>query len=93
MLLDSQLKTNHCTVMVPMNSELCQRVAMGLVLTASRFESDILLSAGSLYVDGKSPRMVFMMLKAMKGQSLMIRVSGPDSEQALEVLASLFQMK
>jgi phosphocarrier protein len=68
------------------------RAAAQIVKTASVFNSKILLVKDDLEVDGKSI-MGIMMLAAAKGSTILVRVDGPDEDQALEGFERLFKEK
>ena len=89
---ESAVVENQRTVLVPSEPHLCRRVAMRVVGMAQRFQSDILLTAGSLHIDGKSSLMAIMVLGALKGQTLLLSASGQDAKQALDALAALFNV-
>ena len=64
------------------------RPAMQLVDTASKFDSKITLSNGSLEIDAKSIMSV-MQLAAAKGTVLQLTAEGDDAGAALDALAEL----
>ncbi len=64
------------------------RPAAEVVKAASRFKADITISRDDLEVNGKSI-MGVMMLAAEFGAVITLRATGPDAEEALDVLAAL----
>ncbi len=66
------------------------RAAAKFVKLASEFESDVGLARDGRQVNGKSI-MGVMMLAAGKGTRVTLSASGPDEQQALERLQSLFE--
>ena len=62
------------------------------VKTASRFQSEVLVSRDGLQVNGKSI-MGVMMLAAEAGATILVRVKGPDEQAALEALQELVDGK
>jgi phosphocarrier protein len=68
------------------------RPAAEIVKAAAKFKSDITLVRDDLEVNGKSI-MGVMMLAAEYGSTLSLRASGPDAEEALEVLTTLISNK
>ena len=71
---------------------LHMRPAMLFVDIASQYESDVSVSNGEMSVDGKSI-MEMSMLAATVGTKLQIRAEGSDSEQAVEALRELVEVK
>ncbi len=68
------------------------RPAMQFVDTASRFTSEIKVSNGKTEVNGKSI-MHMAMLAAAAGTKLTITAKGPDSQQAIEALKDLVEVR
>lgn len=64
------------------------RPAAEVVKAASRFKADITISRDDLEVNGKSI-MGVMMLAAEFGAVITLRATGPDADEALDVLAAL----
>jgi phosphocarrier protein len=68
------------------------RPAMQFVDTASRYTCSVKVSNGKMEVDGKSI-MHMAMLVALKGTKLTIKAEGPDSQQAIDALKDLVEVK
>lgn len=66
------------------------RPAAELVKLASKFESDFYIHMYGYKVNGKSILGV-MTLAAEEGAELELEVKGPDEEQAMEAIVSLFE--
>ena len=64
------------------------RPAAEMVKAAAKFKSDITISREDIEVNGKSI-MGVMMLAAECGATIVLRASGPDADQAIDVLASI----
>lgn len=64
------------------------RPAAEMVRAAAKFKSDITISREDIEVNGKSI-MGVMMLAAECGATIVLRASGPDADQAVDVLATL----
>ena len=62
------------------------------VKTASRFQSEVLVSRDGLQVNGKSI-MGVMMLAAEAGAMIVVRTEGPDEQEALAALQELVDGK
>jgi phosphocarrier protein len=62
------------------------------VKTAARFKSEVYVSRDDLEVNGKSI-MGVMMLAAEEGSTIVVRVDGPDEEEALAALQELVDGK
>jgi phosphocarrier protein len=62
------------------------------VKTAARFKSEVYVSRDDLQVNGKSI-MGVMMLAAEEGSTIVVRVDGPDEEEALAALQELVDGK
>ena len=68
------------------------RPAAEIVKLAARFKSDITIVRDDLEVNGKSI-MGVMMLAAEFGSTVTLRAVGPDSEAAVDQLATLISSK
>jgi phosphocarrier protein HPr len=68
------------------------RAAALLVKTASAHESDIHICKDSMEVDAKS-LMGVLGLEGAMGVEVLIKVSGPDEETALQAIVALFEAK
>jgi len=68
------------------------RPAAEIVKLAARFKSDITIVRDDLEVNGKSI-MGVMMLAAEFGSTVTLRAVGPDSDAAVEQLATLISSK
>ena len=68
------------------------RPAAEIVKLAARFKSDITIVRDDLEVNGKSI-MGVMMLAAEFGSTVILRAVGPDSEAAVDQLATLISSK
>ena len=68
------------------------RPAAEIVKLAARFKSDITIVRDDLEVNGKSI-MGVMMLAAEYGSTVTLRAVGPDSDAAIEQLATLISSK
>jgi len=66
------------------------RPAALFVKIASRYDADVYVEKDDAKVSGKSI-MGLMTLEAGRGASLTINAEGPDSEQVLDELQSLFE--
>ena len=84
------VQESHGRVRVPGQQTLSRRIAAAVVQMAHRFESDILLCAGSLCIDAKSSMMALMLLAASKGQLLDLTARGVDSDLAIQTLTRMF---
>jgi phosphocarrier protein len=62
------------------------------VKTASRFQSEVLVSRDGLQVNGKSI-MGVMMLAAEAGAMILVKAEGPDEQAALAALQELVEGK
>lgn len=62
------------------------------VKTASRFQSEVLVTRDGLQVNGKSI-MGVMMLAAESGASIVVRAEGPDEGEVIEALKELVDSK
>jgi phosphotransferase system HPr (HPr) family protein len=87
-----KMQESHGTVVVPKKRQWRERAAIAAVNLAQRFQSDILLCAGSLCIDAKSSLMALMVLNAMSGQLLELTVRGADSAHALREISRLFEV-
>lgn len=80
------------TVQIVNRAGLHARPAAEIVKMAARYQSDITVMRDELEVNGKSI-MGVMMLAAEFGSTLQLKAEGPDANEALDALASLFQSK
>jgi len=64
------------------------RPSAALVSTASKFESEVMISKDSHPVNGKSI-MGVMTLAAEKGSVLTIEVNGPDEDKAMKAIIEI----
>jgi phosphocarrier protein len=80
------------TVQIVNRAGLHARPAAEIVKMAARYKSDITVMRDELEVNGKSI-MGVMMLAAEFGSTLQLKAEGPDANEALEALASLFESK
>ena len=78
--------TTVCTIKNKLG--LHARPASLFVQTASKFDSDIVVSKDSETANGKS-LMSMMVLSAVCGSKLKITASGPDAEDAVKALNDL----
>ena len=60
------------------------RPAALFVQIANKYESDVLVKKGKQEVNGKSI-MGLMTLAAGKGSSIILKIDGPDAEEALKI--------
>lgn len=79
-------------VVVKNESGLHARPASVLVKTASKFKSDFFIKMYGYKVNGKSILGV-MTLAAESGAEMELILEGPDEEEALQQLATLFENK
>lgn len=68
------------------------RPASMIVKTATQYKSDITLLKDDVSSDAKSI-MGVMMLAAAQNSKITIQANGPDEEQAVAVIAELFEQK
>jgi len=68
------------------------RPSAQVVQTASKYESEIYLSKGSMTINVKSMLGV-MALAAEYGTELILRVEGPDEKEAAREIARLFKTR
>jgi len=68
------------------------RAAALLVQTASGYDSEVVIEKDGVEVNGKSI-MGLMMLAAAKGTDVLVRVDGPDEEEALTGITGLIDEK
>jgi len=87
---DTDVQETHTVVVIPSEQSLSRRVAAQVVKLAQRFRSDILFSAGAIHIDAKSTLMAFILLNALKGQTMELIARGTDSALAIEGLSALF---
>jgi phosphocarrier protein HPr len=80
------------TVQIVNRAGLHARPAAEIVKMAARYKSDITVMRDELEVNGKSI-MGVMMLAAEFGSTLQLKAEGPDANEALEALASLFESR
>jgi phosphocarrier protein len=80
------------TVQIVNKAGLHARPAAEIVKLATRYQSDITVVRDELEVNGKSI-MGVMMLAAECGSRLQLKAEGPDADEALDALATLFQSK
>lgn len=66
------------------------RPAALFVKTANHFQSEFTIQKGKLKVNGKSI-MGVMMLAAGPGSTVIIRISGPDAQEAMKEIEKLFE--
>lgn len=66
------------------------RPAAEIVKVAAKFRSDITMARDDLEVNGKSI-MGVMMLAAECGSTVLLRAEGPDAEEAVHALHTLFE--
>ncbi len=66
------------------------RPAALLVTAASRFQSEVYFTKDGLRINGKSI-MGVMMLAAEIGTDLLVEVTGPDEDQALEAILKVIE--
>ena len=66
------------------------RAAALFVKVASRFQSDIFVSKGSIEANGKSI-MGILMLAAAQGSQINVTTKGPDAPKALKELGDLIE--
>ena len=78
------------TVTIRNRAGLHTRPAAMLVKIAARFQSDFVIQKDSFEINGKSIIGV-MTLAAEQGSTLVLRFEGPDEEQALAEVTSLFE--
>jgi phosphotransferase system HPr (HPr) family protein len=87
---DEVVEESHKSVVVPHQASLSRRVAAQVVKLAQRFRSDILLTAGEMHIDAKSTLKAFILLEALKGQTMELSARGADSALAVRDLSALF---
>jgi len=80
------------TVQIVNKAGLHARPAAEIVKLATRYQSDITVVRDELEVNGKSI-MGVMMLAAECGSRLQLKAEGPDADEALDALTTLFQSK
>jgi phosphocarrier protein HPr len=79
-------------VLIRNRSGLHVRAAGQFVRTATKFESNVLLSRDDLEVNGKSI-MGVIMLAAEEGTVLRLKVEGPDEQAAMDAITELVDRK
>lgn len=82
--------SSHAIVIVQNQQGLHMRPADMLVKTAGRFACEIVLEKAGQRVDCKSI-LGILTLGATHGSELSIEASGPDADQAVSEIVSLFQ--
>jgi phosphocarrier protein HPr len=78
------------TVTIRNRAGLHTRPAATLVKTAARFQAEFLIEKDGFQINGKSIIGV-MTLAAEQGSSLLLRLDGPDEEEAATALVELFE--
>lgn len=78
------------TVTVTNRSGIHTRPAANIVKTASQFESDIYLSKDGFEINAKSIIGV-MCLAADQGAQMILRVEGPDEQEATYAMEKIFK--
>ncbi len=68
------------------------RAAAELVKVTSEFRSEVTLNKNGLQVNGKSI-MGIMMLAASKGSPVTVSVEGPDAEDCMQAVETIFSNK
>ena len=68
------------------------RPAAEIVKVAAKFQSEITMAREDLEVNGKSI-MGVMMLAAECGATVLLRAKGPDAEDAVRALGTLFESR
>ena len=63
-----------------------------LVSATSKFKSEVFFTKNGLRINGKSI-MGVMMLAAEKGSEIIVEISGPDEEEAMEKILKVIQSK
>lgn len=66
------------------------RAAALFVKAASRFQSEVTVGRGKKTVNGKSI-MGLLMLAAGEGTKIIVEISGPDADQAMQKIAKLVE--
>jgi phosphocarrier protein HPr len=79
-----------CDVTIRNRLGLHARASAQFVKTASRFQADISVEAGTQKVNGKSI-MGLLLLAAPQGRTLTLRAVGEDGADALRALADLVE--
>jgi phosphocarrier protein len=78
------------TVTIKNRAGLHTRPAATIVKTAARFASEFFIDKDGFQINGKSIIGV-MTLAAEQGSKLLLRLEGPDEEQAAAALVELFE--
>jgi phosphotransferase system HPr (HPr) family protein len=81
---------SHGTVVVPREPSFSRRAAKSVVKMARQFQSDILFTFGDIHIDAKSTLMAFILLEALKGQTVEVSARGSDSAMAVRNLSQVF---
>jgi len=84
--MNGEILRRKITVTDPLS--LHMRPLTAFAQKALQFKSAVTVSKDDQRVNGKSP-LELMLLAAQQGSELVLEVSGPDAEAALEVLADL----
>ena len=79
-------------ILIRNRSGLHVRAAGMFVRTATRFQSNVLVSRDDLEVNGKSI-MGVIMLAAEEGTTIKVRADGPDEREALAAITELISGK
>lgn len=77
---------------IPNRLGMHARPAALFVHEANKYKSNVLVKKEGLEINGKSV-MGLMLLAAEHGAKLVVRVEGPDEQQAIDGLGKLFQRK
>jgi len=68
------------------------RPAAVFVQAANKYESEVIVKKGRQQVNGKSI-MGLMTLAAGKGSSIVLRIDGPDAEEAIKELEQIIMLE
>ncbi|MDP7396260.1 MAG: HPr family phosphocarrier protein [Lentisphaeria bacterium] len=82
-------KTINKAFIMPNKLGMHLRAAVLFAKTASRFKADIEVRKDDEVSDGKS-NLGLMMLAAMEGDTIRVRVNGDDAPAAMNAIANLF---
>ena len=85
-------KTLTQSFVVPNKLGMHLRAAVLFAKTAGQFSAAIEVQKHDTTSDGKS-NLGLMMLAAMVGDELVVRINGDDAPQAMDAIAALFQRK
>jgi phosphocarrier protein HPr len=80
------------TVRISNKSGLHARSAATFVQLATKFKSDVKVKKEEVEVNGKSI-LGMMMLGAIYGSKIILKITGPDEKRALEELSELIKNK